>query len=196
LDDEAEKIELEGVTAYVVDLEGTATETGMRGPFAGGGGGSLPGVAKPQAADAGGDVGVQFETPEGWKPGPPTGFSKASFVVTEGEQKASITVTDLAAGAGDLVDNINRWRGQVGLAPQGKAEIEKQLKSLPVSGKQGQYVVLEGPGKAGSPQTILGVIVEHSGQVWFVKLIGDAPLAAREQERFEAFAKSLKLGAE
>jgi hypothetical protein len=38
--------------------------------------------------------------------------------------------------------------------------------------------------------------VEHSGMVWFVKLIGDAPLAIREKERFEAFVKSLKLGAE
>jgi hypothetical protein len=120
---------------------------------------------------------------------------KAAFTVTEGEQSVLVTVIDLEAGAGDLLANVNRWRGQVGLGETTQAELDQQMQSLSVGGQKGHYVVLEGPGAAGEPQTILGVIVQHQGRPWFIKLTGDSALAAREKERFEAFAKSLTFGA-
>jgi hypothetical protein len=196
LDEELEKIEVPGAVAYVIDIEGTASGAGMgRGPFAGGGAGSAAVPARPQAAGDGGAE-VKYDLPEGWQVGKPVMFSKASFTVTDGQQQVQTTISDLAAAAGDLLPNINRWRGQVGLPNQSQAELEAELKTLPVAGQQGHYVVLEGPGKESKPQTILGVIVQHSGKAWFIKLMGDAPLAAREQQRFEAFVKSLKFGSE
>ena len=52
------------------------------------------------------------------------------------------------------------------------------------------YVQLSGPSEA-----ILGVVVVHEQTMWFVKLQGDPALAAREKERFESFAKSLRFEA-
>ena len=195
LGEEMEQIELAGATAYVVDLEGTASETGMgRAPFAGGAVGPLPPVARPAPGPTAGAL--KFQTPVGWQAGGGTSLSKAAFVVTDGDERVTITVTDLDPSAGDVPANVNRWRGQVGLPPQTQPELESELRTLPIAGRQGEYAVLEGPGAAGKPQTILGVIVQHSGRVWFVKLIGDAPLAAREKGRFEEFVKSIKFGAE
>jgi hypothetical protein len=191
LEDEAEKIELDGATAYVVDMEGTASAAGMGRVGALG----LPRTppARPQAAEA--DVPVKFNAPTGWQPGPATEFSKVSLIRTEGDQMVAITVSDLPAAAGDVLANVNRWRGQIGLPAQTRAELDKELSSIDVGGKPGQYVTLQGSGTEDKPQTILGVIVEHSGRAWFIKLIGDAPLAAREKQAFEAFVKSLRLGA-
>ena len=36
--------------------------------------------------------------------------------------------------AGGVLANVNRWRGQVDLAPVKQAELEKQIASLDVSG--------------------------------------------------------------
>ncbi len=198
LKDEMQTIELNGATAFVVDMEGTAGETGMgRGPFASGGMGPLSPLAPPRTSPSATAAAprLKYDTPAGWQAGQADRLRKAAFEVSEGEQRVLITVIDLEAAAGDLLANVNRWREQVGLENTTQAELQKESKSIPVNGKQGHYVVLEGPGKAGKPQTIQGVIFQHEGRPWFIKLMGDAPLAAREKERFEAFVKSLQVGA-
>ncbi len=201
LNDELEKIDVTGAAVYVVDLEGTASDTGMgRPPFAGGLGPTPPAgpparsLEGTQAAASAPATALTHISPEGWQALPVSGFRKAAFRVTEGDQKAEITVIDLEPAAGDLLANINRWRTQVGLSEQTQADLDKELKQVTVSNLPGQYVVLEGPGTAGKPQTILGVMVKRDARPWFIKLMGDAPLAAREKERFEAFVKSIKFG--
>lgn len=199
LGDETRKVELPGAVAYVVDLRGATAGSGMsRAPFAGGSGAlpptmSQPGGAKPAARAP--QMSLKYDTPEGWQAGRTDGLRKAAFDVTDGDAKVEITVIDLEPVAAAALPNINRWRGQIDLPEQTQAELDSELKSLPIGGKQGKYVVLEGPSKDGKPQTILGVIVEHSGKAWFIKLMGDAALAAREREHFEAFVKSIQFGA-
>jgi hypothetical protein len=103
-----------------------------------------------------------------------------------------VEITVSSAG-GDLLANVNRWRGQIGLPPIGTAELTEVVESIDTLGVSGAYVELTGPASAAKRETILGVRADAGGQTWFVKLKGDADLAQREKARFEAFVKSLKL---
>lgn len=152
----------------------------------------VSGGATPRAAGdkrpASGDI--AYEAPPEWAAGTPNQFSLASFSATAGEQKVSITIT---SAGGDLLANINRWRGQLKLGPMTSAELASSLTKIETLGGHGEYVELISPDGAVPRQTILGVVATAGGRTWFVKLMGDSELAAKEKPRFEAFVKSLKL---
>lgn len=177
-----------------VNLEGTGGGAGRMGaaggmspPFARGA------VAPPPAAAE--KVNLKYELPAGWKPGAANGFSSLSFVVPDGEaapEKAlKVTVTELPAAANNLVENVNRWRGQAGLPPATPEEIEKTITKLPVLGGEATEVILTGQETA-QGRTIHGIIALEGERMWFVKLDGPSPLAEREREAFRTFAKSLR----
>jgi len=179
-----------------VSLVGETTGGGMPGapfvPFAGGAAapGSAPSVPDrptPTAA-AGGNETLEFDTPEGWTAGRTTEFRKAAFTVADGEKKVEITVIPLGAGSGTLLENVNRWRGQVMLPPVKEADLATVVKKVESLGVKADYVELVGPA-----ETILGVSAPVGDQVWFIKLSGDSKLAERENARFQAFVKSFKL---
>ena len=98
----------------------------------------------------------------------------------------------LAASAGDLLANVNRWREQVHLGPVGREELERQLKEFLVDGVKGHRVELVGPTNPQPRERILGVICSHGEKAWFFKMKGDSELVDRERERFESFVHSVK----
>lgn len=55
---------------------------------------------------------VGWVLPEGWREGPPRKGRYATILIGTGEQALELTVLLLG---GSKLDNINRWRGQVGL---------------------------------------------------------------------------------
>ena len=128
---------------------------------------------------------LQFDKPVEWTEGPPAAFAAVSLQVTDEDKKAMITVT--RAGGNPLL-NVNRWRGQVGLSPLTEEELAKTARKVPVGRFEGNLYEM-----ATGERSIFGVIVEDQGQMWFIKLMGDAPLVERERTRFDEFLKSLKL---
>jgi hypothetical protein len=174
----------------LVVLVGTAVGGGMgAGPFAAaaGGGSAPPPLAQKKAADAG----LIYELPREWKPGRLDALSVALFTTEEGEQKCKITITQ---AGGDLLMNVNRWRTQqVGLPAIEAADLAGNVKKIETLGVQGDYVELIGPGDVTDSRTILAVMAAVKGQTWFIKLLGNSEIAAREKPRFEAFVKSLKM---
>jgi len=181
----------DGTTATIVDYAGTTKGDSMlAAPFARGMGGM--GLNAPAAQPAATASGVGAKPPEEWRSGRVGGMRKAAYEYTEGEQAVEITVIDLAAEAGERLANVNRWRGQVGLAPVTAEELAASMKSLELGSLKGDYVELIGDPKAERPQTILGVIVDQGDKAWFIKLQGDSALALSQKANFEAFAKSVR----
>jgi hypothetical protein len=172
-----------------VRLVGKSSGGGMGGapfaPFAGRGATLPPAAQQPQ-----GNGGVSYDLPAGWQPAPRDAISVASFTTADGPDKVKITIT---SAGGDLLANINRWRGQIGLAPIGAADLASTVHKIDTLGVQADYVELIGPGEVAQSRTILGVMAAVPGQTWFVKLTGDSDIAAREKPRFEAFVKSLRI---
>jgi hypothetical protein len=131
---------------------------------------------------------VTYDTPEGWTAGPTTQFRQAAFTVADGDKKVEITVIPLPSGSGTLLQNVDRWRGMVGLEATTDADLAKTAKKIETLGVTGDYVELAGP-----EGTILGVVVPVKDQIWYIKLQGDSDLAKRENARFQEFVKSLRL---
>lgn len=196
IDGAVERIALKNGKAIWLDCTGTPSGGGMRAPFMAGNRPHPPIEQDNTKATGGGQHAnssplLSFKEPESWQPGRMSSMRKAAFLAKLGEESAEITVIDLAAGAGNLLDNVNRWRGQVGLEPIDDATLKEQLLEVQVDDVAGQYVEMFGPEVGESAKAILGVIAVRKERAWFVKLTGPAKLAAIEKGRFLEFVKSI-----
>ena len=97
------------------------------------------------------------------------------------------------AGSGDLLPNLNRWEGQLGLAPTPAAEAPAKARALDVDGHTGQRVDLTGTDpKANAPARLLAFILPHGRQAWSFKLLGPPDKVAAQEAAFDAFVASVR----
>lgn len=200
---ETAAISLDGATATLVDMAGRMqSNSSMRAPFAGGGrGGPMAGqgTARERPATSGpaapSAAAVEYDTPEGWKPGRTGPFRDIAFEVTHDGQKAELTVSSLAGTGGGTLANVNRWRGQIGLPAWSQAELDEGLQKVTVDGHMGQRVELVGEANADKPGLgILAVLVPIGDRTWFIKFMGDADVIREEQAHFDEFVASMRFG--
>ena len=148
-----------------------------------------PAAAKPATAFASDSIreGPQWDAvPDGWvADAKPRSMAVASFTIANETQRAALTITPLG-GSQDLLDNINRWRRQVGLGPLASLD-EQPPASLDVAGEPGHFVDI-----IGSESHILAVVSTRGGMTWFYKLTGPDPLVADQKAVFESFVRSVK----
>jgi hypothetical protein len=192
LSQETKKFALDGTTATLVNLLGTSPSSSQgRAPFASSpvlGQSSKRSVSpsrNPQPRE------LSYTKPEGWSSGKLTSLRKAAFEVIDLDLEQRIDITVISVG-GDLLSNVNRWRGQIQLQKITQAELDRDLKTIEVDGDASPYVVLVGPEKPKPRQSILAVIATKSGRTWFIKLMGHTELAAREKQNFESFVRSIR----
>jgi hypothetical protein len=195
----------------------------MMAPFAGGaplaGGGPSSSAAphelpaghppvNPSAAD-GASAAAQpgapkFEAPPAWQAAPGSEFSRAAFNIADGSRTARVTISEFAATAGpmitDPVANVNRWRGEIGLAPIDKDSLAKVTEPIEVDGQAATYMAaIPDAAKAEESQAreaTLAAMVPEGNRIWFFKLKGDRDLVAAEQEHFKDFLKSIRFTAD
>jgi ABC-type transport system involved in cytochrome c biogenesis permease subunit len=113
----------------------------------------------------------------------------AVFQVKDGDRSAEVSIT---TARGELKDNIDRWRRQVGLPPSTDDEFKREAKALPILGADATYVDLVAPGSAADRPRLLGVALPRSWQLCFVVLRGPADLVGREKAAFEEFLHSFR----
>jgi hypothetical protein len=68
-----------------------------------------------------------FKNPANWNPVEGPKFAVAAFRVGPDEQAPQITVTP---SRGSVVDNVNRWRDQLGLKPADEDEVKQSTKEI------------------------------------------------------------------
>jgi hypothetical protein len=93
------------------------------------------------------DGAPQWQLPTGWRQLPGDGIRFASVDVPLGRSSRALSVTKLSSQGDwqrDVTDNVQRWRGQLGLAPSG----EPMAGAIPIPGlaanRQGVMIDLEG----------------------------------------------------
>src|SRR5205814_8186934 len=69
---------------------------------------------------------IKWEVPAGWSSAPASAMRYASFAVEKNGEKADISVVTFPGDGGNDIDNVNRWRQQIGLPAVG-AEVLKPM---------------------------------------------------------------------
>jgi hypothetical protein len=139
----------------------------------------------------GGEAAASFRAtpPAHWEEQPPSSMRRASYLAKgDNGEVADISVIVFAGTVGGELANVNRWRGQIGLAPL-DAEAVKAI-IVPVVGKAGQFLTVD---MSGPENRILVGWTMAEGRSWFFKLLAPLPLAAKEKEGFVTFLKSVDL---
>jgi hypothetical protein len=132
--------------------------------------------------------------PAGWKELPPSQFLLAKYVIEgSGDAKAEVNVSMLAGTGGGVMPNINRWRGQLGLAPLSEEDFSKQAQSVDVAGGKGTLVDMTGTDKkTGEKARLIGIIAPQAGDTWFYKLMGDEQIVEQQKDAFTKFIQTAK----
>lgn len=157
---------------------------GGQAPAAGGDMATMANTAVPTA----GGTDLKWTAPETWKPKAGSSMRKGSYAVSRNGAEADFAITAFPGDTGGLHANINRWRGQVGLAPAAPADIEASVQHIDGQGLHFDVVDLAGP----SGTRMLGAIVAYNGNSWFFKLMGPDAVVAAEKPAFLAFLQTVK----
>jgi hypothetical protein len=150
-----------------------------------------PRAAPTAAAPPTGPTLPRWTVPEGWTETPPTTMLLSRFEVNADDGQLEITVSAFPGDVGGTVANVNRWRGQIGLAPQPEAQIREALQSLDVEDGTAILIDMTNP-REGNPIRLIGVIWPRGDHTWFYKLSGDETVADREKAAFKRFIQSVR----
>src|SRR3954470_21566996 len=138
------------------------------------------------------------DVPKNWEPQTLSQMRLASFLV-RGENGATADVSFVALGpaAGNVLDNVNRWLGQL----KQPALDQEKLKSMiqPVATERGEVAVvdLSGQPENGDPNKdgrIVGAIAAEENGTSFFKMRGNAALVGAEKENFIKWVRASRAG--
>ena len=126
-------------------------------------------------------------TPSNWEPQALSEMRQASFLVKgDNGAVADISFVKLGAAAGNVLDNVNRWLGQLGQAPVTTEKLAGMIQKLRTPRGEVDVVDLSGnpeDGDASKDGRIIGAIASDEGTSFF-KMRGNAALVGAEKENF------------
>lgn len=134
---------------------------------------------------------LSWTAPAGWQAKAASSMRKGSFTLTDGTLTADLGITAFPGDVGGEFANVNRWRGQLGLAPLGQAEALAAITRIEANGLKFGLVDLSGTA-SGAPSRLLGAMVPFGGATWFFKLLGPDAVVAKERSAFVEFVKTVK----
>lgn len=159
-------------------------------PVSGAGTGPAPSAAPMSASTV--------PTPPHWEPQPLAQMRQASFLVRgENGATADISLVTLGPSSGDVLDNVNRWLGQLAQPPLTAEQLPQVVQHLP--GDLGHVAVVDLAGKPeqGDPNKdgrIIAAIAPAATGTAFFKLRGNSALAGAEKENFLKWVAASRSG--
>lgn len=145
-------------------------------------------MANTPVATASGNA-LAWKGPAHWQEKPGGGMRKGTFTISGGGGLAELAITAFPGDVGGEVANVNRWRGQIQLAPQSPDDVARSIQRIDANGLKIGVVEMAGTG-AGATR-LLGAMVPHGGATWFFKLTGPDALVAKEKAAFMEFVKTI-----
>ena len=92
-----------------------------------------------------------------------------------------------------MLANLNRWRGQLGLAPVTDTDLSKQVQTLDVPGGKATLADIAGTdARTGQKARVFAAIVPQGSQTWFYKLMGNEQIVEQQKEAFTKFVQTAK----
>jgi hypothetical protein len=196
------------IKVYRVDKEAPLTPSqpaaaaephaGVPGIPSGSAGDPHAGLTAEQLAVTGPSGGPQItdSPPAHWKKMPATSMRQASYLVEgEGGAVSDISLVILRGAAGGILDNVNRWRGQLAQPAIDEAALRETSKTITTYLGEAVVVEIEGlaPGAdAAKDGRMMGVIANKGADAWFYKMRGNSVLTTSEKENFIKWVQSVK----
>lgn len=131
--------------------------------------------------------GLHWKAPASWVEEPASQMRVGSFKAKDAQGRvADISVVPLSGVAGGLTANVNRWRGQIQLAPLSEAELKTQIKTIQPNGLNMTYVEFFNQGRG-----LAAAIYEKGAQTWFFKMTGEDQAVKNQKDNFQKFLTEL-----
>lgn len=133
-----------------------------------------------------------WNAPAHWKPKAVSAIRRASFdVPMDSGGVADFSAIVLNGAAGGVLANVNRWRGQLGLAALADGQLAANSEVVAANGLS--FTIVDLAGQTGGVRTrMLAAIAEFGGDTWFFKLSGPAAGVAHEKASFIEFLHTVK----
>jgi hypothetical protein len=142
-------------------------------------------AAAPQTSNA---PQIKWKTPEEWTEVPPSSMRFASFSARAEEGgKIDISVVTFPGDGGSDADNINRWRGQMGLAPIDPKAVTSQV--APLKTAEATFSTTD---ITGHKTRTIAAWTRRDGRVWFFKATGPNKAVEKEKPNFVKFIESVR----
>jgi len=138
-------------------------------------------------------------TPSNWEAQPLSQMRQASFLVHgENGAIADVSFVSLGPAAGNVLDNVNRWLGQLAQPAITDDQLASSIQKLHTSRGDVDVVDLAGKpenGDASKDGRIIGAIASDSDKVSFFKMRGNAELIGAEKVNFLKWVSAMRSGA-
>ena len=142
------------VTVYSVPKELLVTDVSVAASF--------------QEAKSPQDLPYQWVVPKNWATMPSeSGFDRARYRVSVGDQAVIVAITSMTGAAPDMLSNLNRWRGQLKMAPATPSELTSSVTSK----KLGEFSTQWASVSNGTDAFEIAFI-RHDDENWFFKASG------------------------
>lgn len=158
-------------------------------PMMGSGGPSAGAVPPPPAPSERGSL--KWTLPKGWTQTLSGGGMRYATLKAPVEGRLDLSVVVLPGPAGGELANVNRWRGQIGLAPIDDAAMASLRKTMRTKAGILSLYDMESEGTVKSHMTA-GMLEAADGNTWFVKMVGDAGPVAKARPDFVRLLESLR----
>jgi hypothetical protein len=130
---------------------------------------------------------LKYDLPEGWTEAPADPMRKVSLRTPGGAALSGFSFP-LVGVMGDPLQNVNRWRGEIGLEPITADDLKTQSEEIKLLGGDGSYFEL-----VGATESTHAVMLVRDNQVWFFKLRGPGDEVAKQRDAFKVWLESLSL---
>jgi hypothetical protein len=128
---------------------------------------------------------IHWTTPAAWKELPATSIRIGNFLISgANDKRAEVAITSFPGTVGTELDNVNRWRREIGLERVEQSGISSQ--SVMVDSQEGKLYDFTGT----SANTVV-VSLPREGAMWFFKLRGDKDVVDGAKASFLDFLKSV-----
>jgi hypothetical protein len=131
---------------------------------------------------------IKWKTPEGWTEVPPSSMRYASFSAPANDGgKIDISIVTFPGDGGSDADNVNRWRGQIGLAPVDASTVASQVAPLKTADTTFSTTDI-----AGDKTRTIAAWTRRDRRVWFFKATGPTAAVEKEKPNFVKFIESVR----
>ena len=151
------------------------------------------GHESPPAPNSSGGKKVHVTAPAGWTASEGSSMRVASFSIAGPDgTSADVSVVPLPGDAGSVLDNVNRWRAQLQLAPL--ASVDDPALGKKEQSSMGEifisHMTSTEPITGGKKAAIGTAILKRPGMTWFFKITGEATLVQANLGKFDSFVRS------